>query len=249
MSWQTETLIKTRKADRNCLFCKETCCVACFEDQGGSLFKSLSKSELELLVENKQQVTFKAGETILKQNTVSSHIVCLRRGITKVYVESGKGKSLILRLIKDSGMITSGGIFSQNVRQFTVSAVTEVECCFINSEKILHLFSSNGDFAIALLNQHNFQNSQMFNTLINLTQKYMPGRVADSLLYLKNEIFQTNPFPLPLSRQELADMSAMTKESYVRILKEFKTSGLVRFDGKSAEILDEETLVSISKNG
>ena len=99
------------------------------------------------------------------------------------------------------------------------------------------------------MKHHNRQNNELLNTLVNLTQKYMHGRVADTLLYLKNEVFKSNPFQLPVSRQELADMSAMAKESYVRILKEFKTSGIIRPNGNTMEILDEDALNAISKNG
>jgi len=77
----------------------------------------------------------------------------------------------------------------------------------------------------------------------------MPGRVADLLLYLKNEIFLTNPFNTRLSRQELADMTGMTMESFIRILKEFKSSDIISVDGSQMHILDEEALALISKKG
>ncbi|MGM0407856.1 MAG: helix-turn-helix domain-containing protein [Bacteroidota bacterium] len=41
----------------------------------------------------------------------------------------------------------------------------------------------------------------------------------------------------------------MTKESLVRILQQFKSSGLIKTRGNSIEILDEEELAHISKNG
>jgi CRP/FNR family transcriptional regulator len=44
-------------------------------------------------------------------------------------------------------------------------------------------------------------------------------------------------------------MSAMAKESYVRILKEFKTSGIIKPNGGTMEIIDEEALMNISRNG
>jgi CRP/FNR family transcriptional regulator len=77
----------------------------------------------------------------------------------------------------------------------------------------------------------------------------MPGRVADLLLYLKNEIFLCNPFNTRLSRQELADMTGMTMESFIRILKEFKVSGIIAVDGSNIHILDEEALMLISRKG
>lgn len=233
----------------DCVNCSDTCCAGCLKEDRGCVFSKLSKEEMEMLMENKQSIRFNQGETILKQNTSSTHVVCMKKGLAKVYIEGMNGKSLILKIIGELDFITGGGIFANNTRHFTVSAITEVECCFIDSERVLKLFALNNDFAIELMKQHNHQNNELLNTLVSLTQKYMHGRVADSLLYLKNEVFKSNPFRLPLSRQELADMSAMAKESYVRILKEFKTSGIINPNGGTMEIIDEETLLTISKNG
>jgi CRP/FNR family transcriptional regulator, polysaccharide utilization system transcription regulator len=244
-----KTIGKQDVFDSKCLFCKDDCCVSCFGRDGGSLFRSLSKSELELLVGSKYNVRFKRGETILKQNTISSNILCLRKGIAKIYVEGTNDKNLILKVLKDTGIITSGILNNDSVRPFTVAAVTDVECCFINSEKVLELFTSNNKFALSLIEHYHQMHHHMFNTLVNLTQKYMPGRVADTILYLSNGVFQQNPFLVPFSRQELAEMSAMTKESFVRILTEFKSSGLIKLDGKYLEVLDEYALMAISKNG
>jgi CRP/FNR family transcriptional regulator len=77
----------------------------------------------------------------------------------------------------------------------------------------------------------------------------MPGRVADLLLYLKNEIFKSNPFDTHLSRQELADMTSMTMESFIRILKEFKLAGIISVEGTNIHILDEDALNLISRKG
>jgi CRP/FNR family transcriptional regulator len=235
--------------DKQCLFCKDDCCVSCFGRDGGLLFRKLSRPDLDQLVSSKFSVRFKPGETILKQNTISSNIVCFRKGIAKVYVEGANDKNLILKVIKDTGIITSGILINNSIRPYTVSAVTEVECCFISSDKIMELFSSDKQFAVSLIEHYHEMSNHMFNTLVNLTVKYMPGRVADTILYLRNDIFRENPFLVPFSRQELAEMSAMTKESFVRILKEFKTSKLIKSDGKYIEILDEEALIEISING
>ena len=233
----------------SCKGCEDFCCVNCFADEDFNLFKTLSQDELRYLIEGKLHINFRRGETIIKQNTFSTQVVCIKKGLAKVYIEGVKDKNIILKLVGATDFITGGNLFSSSVRQFTVSAITDVTCCFINSEKVIELYSRNKQFAIELLKIHTHQNNILLSTLVNLTQKYMPGRVADSLLYLKNEIFKTNPFSVPLSRQDLADMSAMTKESYVRILKEFKTSGFIEIERNSIEIIDEETLVSISKNG
>ncbi len=241
--------MEPRRIEEACANCKDRCCARCFNDGDDNIFNCLTTEELELMVKEKRHIHFNAGETILKQNTSASHIVCIKRGLAKIMAEGEGDKKLILRLVSTHAILTGGGLFIDEVRHFTVQAVTEVDCCFIDSDKIYELVSSNSQFAFELLKLNNRQNIQMLNNLVGITQKYMPGRVADLLLYLKNEIFLANPFNTRLSRQELADMSGMTMESFIRILKEFKSSNIISVDGSNIHILDEESLIKISKKG
>ncbi|MEZ4999758.1 MAG: helix-turn-helix domain-containing protein [Bacteroidales bacterium] len=75
-----------------------------------------------------------------------------------------------------------------------------------------------------------------------MTQKKMPGRVAEILLYLADSVFDSDEFTMLLSRQELADMSGMAKESVVRILKEFSNEGIIDSGCPRFRILDREKL-------
>ncbi|MCE1199021.1 MAG: Crp/Fnr family transcriptional regulator [Marinilabiliales bacterium] len=200
-------------------------------------------------MDNKRQIRFRSGETILKQNTPLTHLVCIKNGMAKVVSEGAKGKNLILEIIKSNNVFTVGGSIQNDFRHFTVAAVTDVDCCFIDTNRLYNLLTRNNTFSIALLNYTNEQHLKMMNTLINLTNKYMPGRVADTLLYLKNVVFESNPFNFILSKQELAEMSGMTKESFIRSLKEFEDSGLIRHNRNAVEILKENELMEVSRNG
>jgi CRP/FNR family transcriptional regulator len=54
---------------------------------------------------------------------------------------------------------------------------------------------------------------------------------------------------MSLSRQDIADMSGMSKESAIRILKDFKDEGIIRIDGSRIEITNETQLLKISQTG
>jgi CRP/FNR family transcriptional regulator len=238
-----------KRAEEACGQCSDSCCARCFNVGDENIFNCLNEVELKELVLEKRHVRFKAGETILKQNTSASHVVCIKNGLAKIMAEGDGDKRLILRLVSSHSILTGGGIFIDEIRHFTVQAVTEVECCFIDSEKIYDLVSRNSQFAFELLKLNNRQNVEMLNNLVGITQKYMPGRVSDLLLHLKNEIFKTNPFTTSLSRHELADMTGMTMESFIRILKEFKSAGIIAVEGGNIQVLDEDALVIISRKG
>ncbi|MBN2634850.1 MAG: Crp/Fnr family transcriptional regulator [Prolixibacteraceae bacterium] len=241
--------------EKDCTICndcskKQNCCNAsCFVDDESNIFKNLTDDELDLLVDKKQQIKYKTGETIIKQNTASTYVICMKEGLAKIFIEGEKGKNLVVKIIGKGDFITGGGLFNGNIHHFTISAITPVTCCLIDSGKLTQLFTKNSQFAVELLRTHTRQNNYLLSRMVGLTQKYMPGRVADTLLYLKNEIYKSTRFTTTLSRQELADMSNMTKESLVRILQQFKESNVVKTHASEIEISDEPALKQISING
>jgi len=89
----------------------------------------------------------------------------------------------------------------------------------------------------------------LYSKLKNFTQKNTNGKVADTLLYLANEVYNNDTFVTLLSRQDMADMSITTRESTIRILKEFKDQYIIDFSEKHFEILQKELLRRISQFG
>jgi CRP-like cAMP-binding protein len=128
-------------------------------------------------------------------------------------------------------------------------AIKESFACLIDIDAFMKIVEQNSAFAFELLRHLNQQTIGNMDRMVTITQKQMPGRLADALLYLSNKVYESNRFTLDLSRQDLADMSSMTKESAIRILKEFKDSGILRLEGHYLEILNKEKLVNISVTG
>ncbi len=77
----------------------------------------------------------------------------------------------------------------------------------------------------------------------------MHGRMADGLLYLSKVFFENDTFKLHLSRQEIADLTAMSKDSAIRILKDFERDRLISLNGNELSILDTDQLQNISLKG
>jgi CRP/FNR family transcriptional regulator len=73
--------------------------------------------------------------------------------------------------------------------------------------------------------------------------------MADALLYLQDEIFKQPKFPMILSRNNLAELSAMSKESAVKVLRDFQRDGFIRISDHEVEIIDDESLRKFSKIG
>ena len=208
----------------------------------------LSTTELELINDNRYEVSFKAGEMMFKQGTPSPHFLCLTSGLAKVYIE-GYGKNLILSLVKPVEYILGPGIYVDNRHHYSASAVEDSTACMVDANTFKLIMRDNPDFAYEFIRRISIMTIFNFEQFISLTQKQMNGRIADALFYLSDQIYGSNPFEMTISRQDLADLSGMSKESAIRILKEFKDEGILTVNGNILHILNPQQLKKISETG
>ncbi|MEI6433223.1 MAG: Crp/Fnr family transcriptional regulator [Bacteroidota bacterium] len=212
------------------------------------IFKNLGSTELDLINNSRFQVDYKGGEIIFKQGTPSPYFVCITSGLAKIYIE-GYGKNLILALVKPVDYIFGPGIYVDNRHYYSASAVEDCTACLVDASVFKKLIRENPDFAEDFLKRVSLQSIFNFEQIVSLTQKQMPGRIADVIFYLSEKIYCKNPFELSISRQDLADLSGMSKESAIRILKEFKEEGILTVAGNKMEILNVKQLRQISETG
>ena len=76
----------------------------------------------------------------------------------------------------------------------------------------------------------------------------MAARVADVLLYLQKDGYKSETYTINLTRQDLADLAAMSKESFIRTPKELKDNGMVKVIRNKISILNTVGLKKISKS-
>jgi CRP/FNR family transcriptional regulator len=201
------------------------------------------------LNENKYEVHFNPGETIFKQGTSLTHIACITEGLVKIYIEGYNRKNLLLKLVRSGEILGGPGLLTDSRHHYTAAAVEDTTTCFIDANFFVNNLKTNNAFAVALITRINTSSISNFERMISYTQKQMPGRTAETLLYLQKKIYKTNPFYLTINRQEMADLASMTKESLIRILKEFKDAGIIEMNGNEVKILNEKALSNISETG
>lgn len=212
-------------------------------------FDTLTKEQLEYVNARRFETFFKPGENVFKQGSPTSNAVFLSSGMAKIYMEGQGHKDFILSVAKPGMMIIGPGIYTNSRHIFSMSTLTDVRCCFIESSVIKEMVRKNSDFAEALLEDVSHKAQRNIYKLLSMTQKKMPGRVAEILLYLADQVFESDKFTMILSRQELADMAGMAKESVVRILKELADEGIVSSGCPQFEILNKDKLTMICENG
>jgi len=125
----------------------------------------------------------------------------------------------------------------------------DVNACFINIETFKSFVQENGKFAYEIILELCKSELDLFKKYMDKSQKNARGRIADALLFFKDEIYETDSYKLPLTRNELGDYVNATRESVSRILTEFHNEKIIDVKGRQISILNEKSLNIISKTG
>ena len=139
--------------------------------------------------------------------------------------------------------------FGDKVNHFSVTAIEKTSVCFIDSISFRNFIHGSGDFAYQIIQDMGIGEPKNFHNLINNAQKQNMGRVADALLFFAKEIYGSNSFTLPVSRQEFADLTGITRESTSRIFTNFNNEKILNIEGRKITILNAHLLKQISVNG
>ena len=223
-----------------CSFCltKEQC-----------FFDGLTEEESKFLAENKREVDFRAGETIYKQGTESKYLIFLTSGMAKVLVEGDNGKNFILQLVKPFEFLDFPAIFEDDMLYRTSIAVVDSKACLIDIAAFRHMVLSNKNQVPKLIKYFNHHQHRFSKRIVNVIYKNMEARIAEAILYLVNEVYYSRVFRLTISRQELAELAGLSKESTSRILSQFKEQEILKIKGKEFEVLDKKYLEQLVRIG
>jgi CRP-like cAMP-binding protein len=132
----------------------------------------------------------------------------------------------------------------------TAYAVEATTIFAIPKEVITKLLSENAKLAFEFIRFLSIDLGISDSRGIVLTQKHLRGRLAETILHLKENygtLEDGNTLVINLSREDLASLSNMTTSNAIRTLSQFSNDGLVSVTGRSITILDLELLRRIAK--
>jgi len=218
-------------------------------NQKSPLFQNLTMEELKILNGDRYSVRFHPGEIILKQGTHANNMVSVIEGFAKTYIEGFNERNLILNFVKPWQLVGPPGTHVPGKYIYTLVAVRETLACFLEVNNFNRVLGMNGEFSRKYIELCSANYARSLERMVSLSQKQMHGRIADALIYLSDVIYQSERVGGEITRQDMADYTSLSKDSAIRILKEFERDRIIRLDNREIEILDHSRLESISLNG
>jgi CRP-like cAMP-binding protein len=213
---------------------------------------ALSPEERELILSKMQVRAYRKNETIYQEGDIPSHLLCLISGKVKIYKDGVGGRAQIVRVVNAVEYFGYRAAFSDENYVTAAAAFEPSVIASIPIGLIRQLTMRNPQLAWFFVRRLAIALGKSDARTVNLTQKHIRGRLAESLLFLKEsygmeEDGQT--LSACLSREDMANLSNMTTSNAIRTLSTFAQEKLISINGRKIKLLNEPALQKISRMG
>jgi len=217
-----------------------------------SIFNTLTSEEREDLQNHITLVYYKKNEFIFREGEKPNSFLFLIDGKVIIYKEGVGGREQIIRMAKPLGIIGYRALLAEEEYIGSAIALEDSTIMVISQEYLFNKLLRNPEFSLKLIQKLARELGFSNMRTVTLTQKHIRGRLAESLLLLKEKYGWENDgatLKVYLSREDIANLSNMTTSNAIRTLSTFAGEKVIAIDGRKIRILDIHKLEKISKLG
>jgi CRP/FNR family transcriptional regulator, polysaccharide utilization system transcription regulator len=223
----------------------------CFEGPS-SIFKGLNQKDKEALMQQHTVSIIKKGQFLFREGDKSRGLICLASGKVKVFKDGVGGRGQILKMVRQQGFIGYKSLFSDNPWSVSAIAIEDSAICIFDRNTFVKTLKKNPELSIKLIKVLADELWVANNRTVSLTQKHIRGRLAESLLILRDTYgFEADgkTIRISMSREDIANLSNMTTSNAIRTLSTLASEEIIEMAGRRISILDSNQLEHISELG
>ena len=209
----------------------------------------LTKEQLKDVSEGKTTHTFKKGDVIFDEGEHLKGIYCVRYGIAKLSKLSTNGKDQIIKFVSDGEVLGQRSVIAKEPANLKAIAINDMDSCFIPKKLILNNLQINASFSLDLLQNLAHELKEADDVIVNISQKPVKNRIAETLLHLKESfgVDQEGFMVIQLSREDISNIVGTATESCIRMLSELKKEGFIETSGKRIKITNKIALQKLAE--
>jgi CRP-like cAMP-binding protein len=214
------------------------------------VFRTLTAEDRERVLAVSRVVTYDRGATIFAEGDPPDFFYVVTAGRAKVFKRMPSGKDVILEIFGTGDPL--GAVAVYEGRPFPASAVAlePATCVVIPRRPFFEMLETHPSLVRGLLLGLTQRLVELTGRLAELTGGRVEPRFARLFLKLASEKGQAVPeglfVPLPLSRQELADLTGTTIETAIRIMSRWGKQQIVRTERDGFVILKRSELETLA---
>ncbi len=204
-------------------------------------FKNRTQLFRDKLVKNAKLITLNAGDALFLRGDENNGLYCVINGVLRVSGVNNQGKEAVLSFVTSAMWFGEVALFDGGQRTHDVYAQTTVRLLHVSERALTQLLQDHPaywhDFGLLLTNKvRNLFDSLEDHALLTAKQK-----VIKRLYMLYQSSLQNC---LPLTQQQLADMTYLTRQTVNQILQSLQADSIINLKYQTIEIIDIDKLQS-----
>lgn len=215
-------------------------------------FSSLQPDQVVEVQETFRQQHFHEGEIIQLAGDAANRLSIVGAGMVKMARPTVDGQDVLLDFLGPGEHFGSLAELGDATYREDVTAHTSCCILYTTSESFHELLERYPAAALATLHLVAERLRNAHSTIEQLSAHPVEHRVAASLLHLAGkrgkDADKGTLIEMPLSRQDIADMTGAKVETVSRVLSEFRRSGIIDSGRKWIAVLDRERLANIAES-
>jgi len=212
----------------------------------------LTEEERNLLLEEVEIRRYAKNDIIYHEGDTPQALYCPASGKVKIYKEGVGGRQHIIRVVKPREFFGYRASFAGENYIGEAGAFEDSAILYIPLPVARKIIIANHAISMYFLRKLAEQLGNSAEQTVSLTQKHVRGRLAETLLRLRNSfgfVDDKQTLAITASREDIANLSNMTTSNAIRTLSAFAQEGIVKTEGRNIILLDEEQLQRISEIG
>ncbi len=192
------------------------------------------------LKEGRNTNRYKKKQVIYTEGNHPSRLFYITKGKVKTYLRNDDGKELIIGLFNEGEFLGYRALMENGVYKDTAEALEETELAVIPRSEFEQLLGANPAVMkrfIGILARNIYEKEEQ---LLALAYNSLRKKVADTLVTLHRKYNPQNnsDFLIDMSRENLAAIAGVAKESLIRMLSELKDERILELEGSRIRIIN-----------
>jgi CRP-like cAMP-binding protein len=218
--------------------------------RSSAIFRRLSAEDRARVAEVARVVTYARGAVIFAEEEPSTDFFVVISGRVKVYKMTPAGKDVILEIFGAGDPLGAVAVYEGRPFPASAMALEPVTCVVITRDAFFKLLERHPSIVRGLLLGLTHRLVELTSRIAELTGGRVEPRFARLFLKMATDVGRAQGdhtfIPMPLSRQELADMTGTTIETAIRIMSRWSKHDIVRTDKDGFTILNPDELASLA---
>lgn len=216
------------------------------------LFSGLGPLELQRVQQAGIERRYQDGEFPFMQDDPAERVYLLAEGRLRLLQLTPEGSQVILGLVTPGQSVAVISLLDDQRYPVTCQSVGAAVCLSWSRQELLRLMAACPQIALNALRQLSGRMTEFQDRLRELATERVERRIARALLRLARQAGRKTPegvlIDLPLSRQDLAEMTGTTLYTVSRFLSQWEGRGLVEAGRERILIRYPHGLVTIAED-